>query len=144
MPENITKIPTHLIIEIYSSKINKDTNGTITNDNAKNGYAKLRLNFDRMINQSMKPPAYKGIAIRIHGLLNIDRRAERVLFQQNKYLLHMYIFSIATFKDSYKEEFLFFLKEAFVLHLFLILKFLLKVQSCKFFTFNLDFFLRCD
>ena len=49
MPENITKIPTHLNKEIYSPKINKESNGTITNDNAKNGYAKLRLNFERII-----------------------------------------------------------------------------------------------
>ena len=58
--------------------------GTIIKDKAKNGYAKLKLNFDRMINQSMKPPAYKGMAIMIHGLLNIVSRMENVLYLSSK------------------------------------------------------------
>ena len=60
-------------METYSPNINEETNGTIIKVNAKNGYAKLSLNFDKMINQSMKPPAYSGVAIRIQGLLIIDK-----------------------------------------------------------------------
>ena len=60
-------------MDTYSPNINEDASGTIIKDNAKNGYAKLSLNFDKMINQSMKPPAYSGVAIRIQGLLIIDK-----------------------------------------------------------------------
>ena len=98
MPENITKIPTHLNKEIYSPKINKESNGTITNDNAKNGYAKLRLNFERIINQIMKPPAYRGIANKIQGLLKIDRTSGRVLFFNSRSVI-LPIWRIPNFRN---------------------------------------------
>ena len=80
MPENITKIPAHLNVDIFSPKIINDTIGTITKDNAKNGYAKLRFSFDRMNIQSMKLTVYNGAAIRIQTLVIIDRISDRGLF----------------------------------------------------------------
>jgi len=62
-------------METYSPNFNEETNGTIIKDNAKNGYAKLSLYFDKMINQSTKPPTYCGTAIRIQGLVIIDKMA---------------------------------------------------------------------
>ena len=76
IPENITKIPAHLNVEIFSPKTNNDTNGTKTNDNAKNGYAKLRFNFERMYIQSMKLAVYNGAAIRTQTLVIIDSTSD--------------------------------------------------------------------
>ena len=72
-PYSTKKLPAHLNMETYSPNINEENKGIITKDNAKSGYTKLGLNFDKMINQSMKPPANSGEAIRIQGLLIIDK-----------------------------------------------------------------------